>query len=290
VAAAGARAVRNYLGGDGDDIEAQAPSPIKNDSYAQKESLWEQQRNTIVFEAYPEVKKMFIRRVYQILTLQLVFTFGFMWAFRTYVFSLYSTTEEDLNPAEPVENNLKSTPFQRFYAENASLVGNMLWSGIIGGFATLFALHFYQKRFPLNLVLLGAFTLCESIILAVGLLEIDGGVILQSLEITITVFVGLTVYATYTKEDYSWLRSYLFVGLWTLIFGGFLQFFFPLPGILDVAYSWGGALLFSLFIIYDTWRLHHQLRVDEYVVACVNLYLDFLNLFLKILRILSKKK
>lgn len=54
--------------------------------------------------------------------------------------------------------------------------------------------------------------------------------------------------------------------------------------------SLGGALLFSGFIIFDTHMIMHKLSPEEYILASVNLYLDIINLFLYILRILEAAK
>ena len=51
-----------------------------------------------------------------------------------------------------------------------------------------------------------------------------------------------------------------------------------------------GAALFSLFIIYDTHMLMRRLSAEEYIFAAINLYLDILNLFLHILRILGNDR
>ena len=48
-----------------------------------------------------------------------------------------------------------------------------------------------------------------------------------------------------------------------------------------------GALLFCRFIIYDTHSLMHRLSPEEYVLAAINLYLDIINLFLHLLRVLE---
>ncbi len=49
----------------------------------------------------------------------------------------------------------------------------------------------------------------------------------------------------------------------------------------------GGAILFSLFIIFDLQELMHRTSPEEYIMATINLYLDIINLFLHILRILQ---
>ena len=67
------------------------------------------------------------------------------------------------------------------------------------------------------------------------------------------------------------------------------QLFFPTE-MIDKAISIGGALLFSLFIIFDTHMLMHKLSPEEYIVATINLYLDIINLFLHLLKLLGERK
>ena len=52
----------------------------------------------------------------------------------------------------------------------------------------------------------------------------------------------------------------------------------------------GGAVLFAAFIVFDTHMLIHKLSPEEYILAAINLYLDVINLFLEILRILNSAK
>ena len=56
---------------------------------------------------------------------------------------------------------------------------------------------------------------------------------------------------------------------------------------LEFVLSIGGALLFCGFIIFDTHMIMHKLSPEEYILASINLYLDFINLFIYILRILQ---
>lgn len=48
-----------------------------------------------------------------------------------------------------------------------------------------------------------------------------------------------------------------------------------------------GTLLFSGYIVYDTYLINSRLSPDEYIMGSISLYLDFINLFLNILRLLS---
>ena len=47
-------------------------------------------------------------------------------------------------------------------------------------------------------------------------------------------------------------------------------------------------LVFSGFIIFDTHMIMHRLSPEEYIVATIELYLDIINLFIEILKILDK--
>lgn len=53
-------------------------------------------------------------------------------------------------------------------------------------------------------------------------------------------------------------------------------------------YSLLGAVLFSGYILFDTWMLSNKLPYDEWVLASISLYLDIINLFLFILQLLSE--
>jgi FtsH-binding integral membrane protein len=47
-----------------------------------------------------------------------------------------------------------------------------------------------------------------------------------------------------------------------------------------------GAFLFSLFIIYDTHAIMKKVSPEDYIAAVVRLYLDIINLFIEILKLL----
>ena len=59
----------------------------------------------------------------------------------------------------------------------------------------------------------------------------------------------------------------------------------PVPRVL-----WQGAVMFSGFLVVDTQKIMKKLSTDEYIMASIDLYLDILNLFLYILRILNESK
>lgn len=56
---------------------------------------------------------------------------------------------------------------------------------------------------------------------------------------------------------------------------------------MELVFAAGGALLFCGFIVYDTHLVMHKLSPEEYILASINLYLDIINLFLHLLRLLE---
>lgn len=115
----------------------------------------------------------------------------------------------------------------------------------------------------------------------------DQSVVIQAFFLTAAVVIGLTAFTFQTKHDFSNMYAALTTGLMVLILGGFLQIFFG-NEMTDTALAVGGAFLFSMFIIVDTQMIMTRLSAEEYILATIQLYLDIVNLFIEILKILEK--
>ena len=65
----------------------------------------------------------------------------------------------------------------------------------------------------------------------------------------------------------------------------------PLFNILSI---YGGLVLFSIYLIYDIQLIvgnkSHQFGEDDYILAALNLYLDIISLFIRILSIVGEKE
>lgn len=107
--------------------------------------------------------------------------------------------------------------------------------------------------------------------------------------LTLSTFSVLTIYAWVSKRDFSAWGSFFIVGLWVLIGTSLLNLFFQN----ETASLWlagGTVLVFSGLLIFDTWRLKNVYGPDDYVQAAVAIYLDLLNMFLAILRLLGGRR
>ena len=83
---------------------------------------------------------------------------------------------------------------------------------------------------------------------------------------------------------------YLFGALWILIIFGFMSAFFPYSSTVELVYGIVAALIFSGYILVDTQLVMRHFHVEEEIAAAISLYLDVINLFLAILRILNSQQ
>lgn len=212
-----------------------------------------------VSESSPEIRNAFVRKVYSILFCQILAT--------CIVGGAISQSSSAV-----------------------SWVQTHTWSFYVPLFGTLVNLGFlYWKRHshPLNFVLLSTFTLMEAFTLGITVAFFDNIIVMQALLITLGVFLGLTLFTFQSKYDFSGMGPWLFGGLIALLMTGIVQIFIPFSRGLDLAFAIGGCLLFSGYVVYDTYIINNRLSPDEYIMGAISLYLDFINLFLSILRLLN---
>jgi len=165
-----------------------------------------------------------------------------------------------------------------------------IWAFYVPLFGTLINLGLlYWKRHshPWNFVLLSTFTLMEAFTLGVMVAFFNNVIVLQALLITLGVFIGLTLFTLQSKYDFSGMGPFLFGGLIALCMTGLVGVFVPFSRTMDLIFAIGGCLLFSGYIVYDTYTINKRLSPDEYIMGAISLYLDFINLFINILRLLN---
>ncbi len=106
--------------------------------------------------------------------------------------------------------------------------------------------------------------------------------------LTVLMFAGLSVYAYYSKTDFSFLGGFLMIGLFTLIgFSVVGLFIGGFGGTLGLTIAVVGVLIFSGFILYDISRYRNGVPDEMIPLAVLGLYLNFINLFLFLLRLLG---
>jgi len=111
------------------------------------------------------------------------------------------------------------------------------------------------------------------------------GVVGLSVVGTGAIFIALSLYAMVTKRRFEFLGGFLFIALLAMVIVGIANLFLQLA-FLSLAMAYVGLLVFSGFILYDTQEMVYGERQPP-VIAALGLYLDILNLFMSLLRILG---
>jgi FtsH-binding integral membrane protein len=111
-----------------------------------------------------------------------------------------------------------------------------------------------------------------------------GTYLFQAGGLTLLAFGAISAYAFVSKRDFSFLRGFLMVGSIVLI-GALLVGFFVESTALQLVISVFGVLLMSAFVLYDTQKVLKTFPDGEHVAGAMTLYLDFVVLFIYILRL-----
>jgi protein lifeguard len=164
-----------------------------------------------------------------------------------------------------------------------------MWISLFGAIGFMLLTFWKRKSYPTNLLFLTGFTALEAYSISFITSFYEARIVVEALILTLGIFVALTLFACQTKYDFTSWMPYLFGGLWCLIIFGFMAMFFPYNSTVELV--WGGvaALIFSAYILVDTQLVMRHYHVEEEIAAAISLYLDVLNLFLAILRILNSQ-
>ncbi len=147
-------------------------------------------------------------------------------------------------------------------------------------------LYIWRQSHPLNLVLLGSWTATLSVGIGIVCSMYPSVVVLEALIMTAAITIGLTGYTFYAVSngrDFDFMGPWLFAMLFGLIAFSILALFVQMGTGAQLVLAAIGAALFSAYIVYDTSQIIKRYSVDEYVWASVGLYLDILNVFLRLL-------
>lgn len=158
-------------------------------------------------------------------------------------------------------------------------------------FAPLFMVMRAPREFPRNIILTLLFTFIEGIILAPLIAmysQTQPGIIGQAAGLTLGTFGVLTLYAVFSRRDFSAWGGFFIVGLWVLLATMLLNMFFQ-NVTASLWISAGVLFVFSGLLVFDTWRIVRSgaYGEDDYVMAAVQIYLDLVNIFLAILSLLG---
>ena len=111
--------------------------------------------------------------------------------------------------------------------------------------------------------------------------------------ITAIIFALLALYGYTTKKDLTKLGTIIFIGLIGILIGSLLNMFIFRSAMMDTGIAIIGVLIFVGYIAYDVNKIKYMVAyVGEEkaaVYGAFQLYLDFINLFIRLLQLFGKR-
>ena len=200
------------------------------------------------------IRASFIRKVYGVLSFQLVITSLFI------SLSLFPSVK-------------------LFILKNINIFYIFHIISIIASLITILLLVCSKnlaKTVPTNYILLTIFTVSESFTILMFCIQYQPESIVIAVFLTTGLVVGLSFYACYTNTNFTYLGGVLFAGLCILSIAGLLIFLFGKNYVNDIIYSSISLLIFSLYLIYDTQLIYGKFgveyKIDDYIIAAINIY------------------
>ena len=134
--------------------------------------------------------------------------------------------------------------------------------------------------------------------LAPVLLVYSGASVARAFMVTAGMFGGMSVFGMVTKRDLSGMGSFLMMGLWGIILASIVNIFLKSTQ-MDFVISVVGVIVFTGLTAWDTQKLRQMgetAPIEDSVairrgaiLGALSLYLDFINLFLMLLRLFGNR-
>lgn len=171
---------------------------------------------------------------------------------------------------------------------------------IVAELAVVFVLSLAVRKLPVALCYLMflAYAALNGLTLSIVFIAYEIALVQRVFFITAGMFGGLALWGTFTKSSLSSVGSVCGMALWGLILAGVVNLFMKSTG-LDFICSFLGILVFAGLTMYDAQKVK-QLAANEGamdaaamhkvgIMGALELYLDFVNLFLHLLRFFGRK-
>ncbi len=174
---------------------------------------------------------------------------------------------------------------------------NNKWIPCVGTIAIIVVMSFFSRSLTSGAlsVLLMTFAALEGLLFGPILIAYTQTSLALTFACTAGMFAGMGIYGAFTKTNLSTLGR----TLWMLLIGiiiALLANWFIGSSTLDFIISGVGVIVFALFTAYDTQKImelsyseDEEIRSKGAILGATDLYLDFINLFLFLLRFLGDR-
>ncbi|MEZ5758071.1 MAG: Bax inhibitor-1/YccA family protein [Emcibacteraceae bacterium] len=187
-----------------------------------------------------------------------------------------------------------------FYSVQGGMVAPTLLGYIVmfSPLAFVLALSFgvYRMQASTMQMVFWGFSVVMGLSLSNILLMYTGASVAKTFFITAAAFGSLSLYGYTTRKNLSGFGSFLIMGLFGLIIASLVNLFMQ-STMMDFVISVIGLLIFAGLTAYDTQRIklmylesdHSEIASKKAIMGALSLYLDFINMFLYLLRFMGNR-
>lgn len=165
--------------------------------------------------------------------------------------------------------------------------------------AIVFAANFTAKKNMIvpSAILFTLYSVINGATLSVIFVVFELSSIASILFVTAGMFGGMAIYGLVTKKDLSSIGSIALMALLGIILAGVVNMIFLKSSGFDMALNAIGVLIFVALTAYDVQKIKNMARYTNLenitciaLIGALELYLDFVNLFLKLLSLFGRRR
>jgi FtsH-binding integral membrane protein len=188
------------------------------------------------------------------------------------------------------------------YMANMMIQNSMMfWGVLIAEVALVWYLsaRIYKMSFTTATILFIVYSILNGVTLSILLLVYTASSIATTFFVTAGTFGTMAIFGYITKKDLTRIGSLCIMGVIGIIIASLVNLFLQ-NSMMDMVISYIGVLLFVGLTAYDSQKIKRLLSGDDIEVnevtqkialmGAMTLYLDFINLFIYLLRILGDRK
>lgn len=185
---------------------------------------------------------------------------------------------------------------------NMMIQNSMMFWGVLIAEVTLvwyLSARIYKMSFTTATILFIVYSILNGVTLSILLLVYTASSIATTFFVTAGTFGTMAIFGYITKKDLTRIGSLCIMGVIGIIIASLVNLFLQ-NSMMDMVISYIGVLLFVGLTAYDSQKIKRLLSGDDIEVnevtqkialmGAMTLYLDFINLFIYLLRILGDRK
>lgn len=176
----------------------------------------------------------------------------------------------------------------------------LFWGLIIGELVLVMVLSAMINRisFTTALILFALYSVINGVTLAPLFIVFTAESIASAFFVTAGTFGAMAIFGYITKFDLSGIGKILIMALFGLIIASIVNIFLA-SSQMEMIINYAGVLIFTGLTAYDTQKIKNLVQENINndniipklsVIGSLTLYLDFINLFLKLLQLMGKRK